>query len=90
MFSLDNETADLIAARLLRTALEEAPSHHYLTVAGTVNSLRVAGKIESKLAEYLTAHADRFCMLPAPRFIEPVWYVEASRWGALAEARIGA
>jgi hypothetical protein len=79
MFYLDTETADLIASRLMRAALGAHPTDHYLSVEGTVNALRLAGKIDGRLADYVEANADRFCMLPPPRLIEPMWYYEASR-----------
>lgn len=79
MFYLDQQTADLIAARIVRAALLGVPSHHYLSVEATVEALRQGNRIDERVAHYVRLNADRFCMLPEPRLIEPVWYIEANQ-----------
>jgi hypothetical protein len=78
MFSLDVETADLIAAKMLRETLVASPMDHSLTTEATATALWRAGRIPEAVVRYLLLHGDRFQMIPASRFIEACWYSESA------------
>lgn len=79
MLPLDSETADLIAARTIREALQAAPLCHFVGVEATIEHLLSSGQIDSKLASYVLANAGRFCTLPPPRYFAAMWDVELEK-----------
>ena len=77
MRTLDQETADLLAATAVRLALERAPELHFTSVDATVKALYWAALLDFTTAAYVGLHSERFCCLPAPTFIEASWHLAA-------------
>lgn len=77
MQPLDLETADYIAATVIREALLHSPECHFVTVEATVSALFEAGLIDLKCACYVTLGAERFSSLPAPQLFDANWHSAA-------------
>ena len=77
MQPLDVETADYMAATIIREALLRSPECHCVTVEATVRALFEAGLIELKWACYVTLSADRFTLLPSPQLFDAKWHCAA-------------
>ena len=78
MTQLDPETADLIAAHGVQRVLALNPGYLSETVPLTLVALLAADKIDLELASHVIRHADRFCLVPSPIYIDAKWHVEAN------------
>lgn len=76
---LDKETADLIAAKKIRTALTANPSLARQSVLETIEVLFTEGQIDDKVAAYVLKNEDRFRVSPPPHWFDARWYVENSK-----------
>lgn len=79
MQRLDQETADLIAAKTVREALVANPSLGRQSVLETIESLFTEGQIDQKIAAYILKNEDRFAVAPSPRWFDARWYIEESK-----------
>ncbi len=79
MQRLDQETADLIAAKTVREALIASPSLSRQSVLETIETLFTEGQIDQKVAGYVLKNEDRFAIVPPPRWFDARWYVEELR-----------
>lgn len=77
MLTLDQETADFIAAKAVQKTIALYPTYHRATVAETVRALTAEAKLDPTVASYITHNLERFSPLPMPLSVGAKWHVEA-------------
>ncbi|MEO6001656.1 MAG: hypothetical protein ABIZ04_17010 [Opitutus sp.] len=77
MSRLDQETADLIAAKAVREALKVWPDSAFASVEDAVAGLFRAGRLDAQTAAYVLKNVDRFRLCPPPRWFDATWYLAA-------------
>lgn len=90
MFSLDRESAGLIA-KILRGALVASPTHHYLSAEVSVTACAWwnEGKRHERAGHGVVDHGNRFRMLPTSRYVKASWHLEGVRGNGLPYLETG-
>jgi hypothetical protein len=74
--TLDNETAEYIAAMEVREALARIGPIEFTNTSDLIHHLKRSGSIQVSTAAYILSHADRFCFAP-PNTFDAKWHIEA-------------
>ena len=77
MSHLDQETADLIAAKAVREAFKVSTDTAFPSVEDAIGSLFRSGHLDPKTAAYVLTNVDRFKLGPPPRWFDATWYLAA-------------
>ena len=73
MLQTHTESAELEAAKAVKTAFAQAPTFHTTNLDAAVLELWAAGKVDGESATYVLRHADRFRIVDAPEYFTVSW-----------------